>query len=158
MTTAKAQLLIALFVASSAHAQVYKCKTAKGSTEYSDHPCAAVAEPVRIQAAPKDARVPGDDPNARALRMLEASKRRQNPPPECKFSSYAYGDSKGKVLAQNAKEECLRNLDLKATGRSDEVSRESYSLWRDHHQLEQDDRNAALSRKNYVDIQRLKGR
>lgn len=135
-------LLCVLLVAGFAQAQVFKCKDAQGKVVYSDQPCGAAAEPMKLQTAPKDAPARGDDPNLRALRILQAENRLKNPPAECKFKYYRSGDQKGKVLAEAAKTECLRNIDLKEDGRDKEISKEHYNAWRDHYQIESANRNA----------------
>ncbi len=136
-------LLFLLIVVGTSHAQVYKCKNDNGATEYSDRPCTN-AQALRIDKKPDGAPATTGNPNERALRIMEADRRAKEPPPiECRFSSYTYGDSKGKVLAANAKQECLHNIELKAQGRDNEASMQNYQLWRDHHQMEQASRNAS---------------
>ncbi|MDP3843076.1 MAG: hypothetical protein Q8Q81_10870 [Oxalobacteraceae bacterium] len=58
-----------------------------------------------------------------------------NAPLECKFRSYKFGDDKGKLLADNAKAECMRNIERKKDGRGQEASLEAYNFWKDHSQM-----------------------
>jgi hypothetical protein len=77
--------------------------------------------------------------------MLEADRLRSGPPPaECKFKSFKNNDSKGKILADNATAECVENMVRKANGQP--ISLEAYNLWKDHHSIESDKRNAAIAR------------
>ena len=69
-------------------------------------------------------------------------------PPECKFRYFTLGDDKGKVLAANAKQECLRNKALKAAGQAGGVTYEAYALWKDHFEVENNRRQQALNRSN----------
>lgn len=132
--------------AACAHAQVFKCKNSSGAMEYSDRPCAN-AKTINIDKEPEIAPPSGgrvDTPDARALRMIEAERRRKNPPLECQFRAYAYGDNKGQLLAKKAQQECLQNIELKEQGRNSEVSMESYQMWKDNHQMMQSNRNAPI--------------
>lgn len=69
-------------------------------------------------------------------------------PPECKFRYFTYADDKGKVLASNAKQECIRNKELKASGQARAVTYEAYKLWKDNFEIESARRNQALNRAN----------
>jgi len=141
-------LLVAALLSTSVQAQVFKCNYGKGRVEYSDVTCAgAVSTGIRnvpSEAVPYD---PANDPNARALKMMQADQVRSGPTPaECKFKYFTSGDAKGKILAANAKEECLQNMENKIKG--DAVSLDAYSLWRDHYAVTSSKRNAIAAQMN----------
>ena len=122
------------FAISTANAQVYKC-VVNGKTVYSDLRCAYNPDTVKIN--PNENMVSGDKSIAEGLPAWK--KRGVNDKTEqsgkCSFSSYALGDSKGGVLAKEARDECYNNELLKAAGRNDEVSLEAYNLWKDHRMI-----------------------
>ena len=71
---------------------------------------------------------------------------RKYTPQECKFAFFSLGDEKGKKLATNAKEECLRNNEAKKVGEA--ASLEHYNFWKDHRSQKSTDRQAAVTRAN----------
>lgn len=151
-----------LVAVSSAHADVFKCKNPQGLIEYSDVPCAGAikvnvqSSPTTAPSGNPNERALGiylrealaEKDFARAnklavtpehfelIRAAQASQKislgTNSPPTVCKFSSYLYGDEKGQVLADNAKAECIKNNELKAAGRGNEISLEHYNYWKDH--------------------------
>lgn len=71
-----------------------------------------------------------------------------NTPPECKFRYFTLGDDRGKVLASNAKQECIRNKALKDSGRASAATYDAYTQWKDNFEIENTRRNQALNRAN----------
>lgn len=69
-------------------------------------------------------------------------------PPECKFRYFNYADEKGKVLALNAKQECIRNKALKESGDTKGATYDAYKLWKDNFEMESARRNQAVNRAN----------
>ena len=51
-------LLLLLLLPAGANAQVYKCKGKSGETMYSEHPCDARAEPMKLRESPVPAPAP----------------------------------------------------------------------------------------------------
>lgn len=129
--------LCLLLISSTCVAQVYKCAVS-GKTIYSDIPCSI--SPERMNMAPSS----GGFISAKKIAASDGPMDLSEAPIECKFKSYSYGDKKGKVLADNAKEECMRNTSLKKEGRGQEVSMEAYGLWKDHHQMESNRRRSSI--------------
>jgi len=82
----------------------------------------------------------------KALAEDEMSDAMRNTPAACKFSYHSVGDEKGKVLATNAKRECIENILAAKRGQSE--SMEHYSLWKDHYDQTSNRRQAALTRAN----------
>lgn len=142
--------VVTLFFLVGAQAQVRKCIGPDGKVTYSDFICSGTtvhekevktnANTIDASGSRKDVqRFEADEQKARTNDRIAAGM--QNPPTECKFSYYTVGDEKGKVLAANAKEECLRNLEAKKTGQA--VSLEQYNLWKDHRQISETQRSRA---------------
>jgi len=123
-------------IALGASAQVRKCIGADGKVTYSDFVCGA--------GTAKEAGVTTNANTLDGSGMRQESKRQKDiaeedaiilsKPAECNFRSYKYGDSKGKVLADAAKQECMQNLLTKNQGQAS--SEASYKKWLDHHTLE----------------------
>ena len=76
-------------------------------------------QPKTMRRAPATREVP---PNAAALEA-------------CRFEYYVFGDSKGKLISDRAKAECLNNDRLKQAGRNEEISKDAYERWRDHRMM-----------------------
>ena len=131
----KVILISLILAASQAHAGVYKCTNAQGKIEYSDKPCSdgvrmRVDVPPDINVVPKAATPPAErqptgvtlePPSAPSTARSTREPSDWSAPANCQFSYYTFGDEKGKVLANNAKNECLRNNTLKAQGRGAEI-------------------------------------
>jgi len=83
-----------------------------------------------------------------AMRGAAPTGKSEETPPECKFRYFTLGDDKGKVLAANAKQECIRNKALKSNGQAGRVTYEAYMLWKDHFEVENNRRQQALNRSN----------
>lgn len=140
----------ALVLSPAAAVDVYKCKSSSGKMEYSDVPCAGVSSgKVRVNNTDfgNAGNVPEGDPNARALKILQSGRAREDAlrdgSKKCSFSSFKVGDQKGKALAAEAKEECLRNLELKADGKP--TSSDAYGAWKDHHEMTSNKRHSAAT-------------
>jgi len=146
-------LVAILMLCANAQAQLRKCTGADGRVTYSDVLCSTsstagtIKSPdgnsldhsgFREQSQKSQATKEGIDTRDR---MAAA---RQSTPQECKFSYFTTGDEKGKTLAANAKEECLRNIEAKKAGKS--VSLEDYNFWKDHYSQKSANRQAAISR------------
>ncbi len=138
--------LILLSMATGTNAQVRKCTGADGKVTYSDSLCASQATKeaaVNTTSNTVDAR--GLRQEAKAMRTdaaVQDALRRDSG--QCKFSSYVYGDSKGKTLADAAKAECLDNIAAKASSRP--TSTAAYEMWKDHSTQKSADRNASAAR------------
>ncbi len=119
---------VIVLVCVHAHAQLRKCTAPDGKVTYSDFVCDSSSATGSIK-----------NPNGNTLdssgfrQEVQRSQANGPTPVACKFSYYAIGDEKGKALAANAKEECLRNIDSKRDGTA--PSLEHYNFWRDHRQL-----------------------
>lgn len=147
--------LLIISITGYAQAQLRKCTGPDGRVTYSDVLCSTNSSSGSIKSpdgnsldhsgfreqsqksqTARDAMDSGD-------RMSVA---RQSTPQECKFSYFSVGDEKGKTLATNAKDECLRNIEAKRAGRA--VSLEDYNFWKDHYSQKSANRQAATSRAN----------
>lgn len=154
-----AAALAVLLAASAASAQVVKCRGADGRVTYSDGPCAAGApgQAVNVQGNVLDGAA--DRAAAAELRRAEAqttAERQmqalmQNPPQQCRFKHFQIGDRQGKVLADNAKRECIQNLQAEKNGQP--TSDRHYRMWRDHYDSERADRNHAITQSQIQQMQ-----
>lgn len=147
--------LATLILCSSLHAQARKCVGADGRVTYSDALCDTKSQSqttVNTNANTIDhSGLRQEAQKLRAEKSEAASSERldnlrQSNPVECKFSYHALGDAKGKKLAADAKEECLRNIEAKRTGQPG--SREAYGLWKDHFAQTSANRGAAVAQAN----------
>lgn len=129
-------LLLAVFVlifCTPALAQMKKCTGSDGKITFSDVACkgGSSSETIRYPE--------GNSLDTSGLRQqakqLADSDLERSPPVECKFDYFGPGAEKGKVLAANAKQECLRNIQAKKEGR--ETSLEHYNFWKDHREMSQ---------------------
>lgn len=147
--------LLLLVLAGASQAQLRKCVAPDGKITYSDVLCNSAASTSSIKNADGNSL---DSSGARQQTRISRSEKdeaesnerlnmmRQSTPQECKFSYFAVGDEKGKTLAANAKEECLKNIEAKRTGR--ETSLDDYNLWKDHSSQKSAARQASISRAN----------
>ena len=120
-------LLFLLFFC-PAHAQMRKCLTSAGTVIISNTPCEKIStESIKLptEFTTYD---PGPKQNYVAPNPIRSA------PTVCKFAAFAMGDTLGKTLAENAKQECERNNQAKLVGGP--VSLEHYNYWRDHSQQE----------------------
>lgn len=138
----------------NAQAQLRKCTGPDGKVTYSDVVCASNAATGSIKNAG------GNSLDASGFRQevqknlaekevaasRAAAVARQGPPQDCKFSYFALGDEKGKRLAANAKEECLRNNEARLKG--EPTSLEHYTFWNDHRTAKSVNRQGAITRAN----------
>lgn len=154
-------LFFALSGASLAQAAVVPCQEPDGQVVYREAPCGApLRAPGVAPRAPNVVTVP-DRPTAKPTNPNDLSGMRglmigipqsalNGEPhggtsvPECQFKYFASGDSKGRSLADNAKHECLENLDRKRAGQP--VTLEAYNMWRDHFNSERAHRNTVVDR------------
>lgn len=145
-------LLIAM--CAPALAQVNKCKGPGGKVIYSDAACDTPEKMQGVKITPNAVDASGDRRNAEDMRAKsEMEELRQNPPIQCRFSSYKYKDEKGKQLAFDAQQECLQNVIAERKGAP--ISDRKYQLWNDHHTLTTQKRNAAVS--NAINSTRRQG-
>lgn len=154
MKTARATLFAILFacLCTSAAAQVVKCKGPGGKVIYSDAPCpdGDEGQKVNTQANVLDGsadRRAAERNRIQATSNTETSEVNallQNPPLQCKFKSFKLSDSKGKILADNAKRECVQNILAERKG--EPTSDRNYRLWRDHYDSERSSREQAVTR------------
>ncbi len=110
---------VLLLCSSTCFAQMFKCSDGAGKIEYSDKPC--VADGGALNLMPSSG---GFDAQPQRSRY---SSRSEGSDADCRFVAYKYGDSRGKELARNAKEECLSNK----TGRG-ERSTEQTRMYQEH--------------------------
>lgn len=137
-------LLLTVGVATSAAAQVNKCKGPNGKVIYSDAACAMPEDMQRVKTNQNTVDGSGDRRNAEEVRAKSAMDAlMNNPPAQCKFGAFKYNDQKGKALANDAQQECLRNVLAEQSGSP--TSDRAYRLWNDHHTLTSNKRNAAVS-------------
>ena len=124
----------------------------RGKVIYSDVPCpdGAEGQKVNTQANVLDGasdRRDADRSGMQATSNTETSEVNallQNPPLQCKFKSFKLSDSKGKILADNAKRECVQNILAERKG--EPTSDRNYRLWRDHYDSERSSREQAVTR------------
>ena len=144
-----------LILCANLHAQARKCVGADGKVAYSDVLCdsrSSSQSEVNTNANTIDhSGLRREAQKLRAEKDGAASSERldilrQINPLECRFSFMVVGDSKGKKLAANAKEECLRNIEAKRSGQSG--SQDAYSLWKDHFAQTSANRQAAAAQAN----------
>ena len=124
-------------VSTAAWGAAYKCVGADGVTVYSQTPCSPTATRVNTSSSSGGFNAPKQ--SSSADRPVDIS----NAPAECKFKYFTNGDEKGKILSDNAKAECMRNIDLRKAGRGSEISKEAYSDWKDHNQMTNSARQSA---------------
>lgn len=137
-----AAALVLIFVvctSPSIHAQVQKCKDQNGKLIYSDFACQGSPSSQSVKTSGGSTsdsesvmrgaqRVDADQKSIRSAQDLQSMMLK--PPPECKFKPYAYGDmARGKVLALNAKRECIENIFARQNGQP--TSKEHYEMWND---------------------------
>lgn len=128
-----------------ATAQVRKCTAADGKVTYSDYVCASAATENNVKVNPNTIDASGLRQQARQTRTEnEVAEAIQQSSGQCRFSSYVYGDSKGKALAAAAKEECLRNIAAKVSGQ--QTSTDAYNMWKDHSTQKDANRQSAITR------------
>lgn len=131
--------LLFLTLAGAAHAQLRKCTGPDGKVTYSDVLCNTNATAGTIKnpggnsvdsSGLRRQAQQNRESEASASADSEIENGMQNPPLECKFAKMVIGDAKGRVLAENAKRECLQNL--QAAKRGQPKSMEAYTLWKDN--------------------------
>lgn len=141
----KRLVLWALLFPLAAFAQVHKCAGPGGKVILTDKPCAPadslgvmVVRPNTLDTSE------GHAANARQLDAIEASQIAANPPAQCRFKAFKYGDKQGQLLRDRATQECVQNIIAAKQGKP--TSTEAYQMWRDHFNQTSNDRNAALAR------------
>lgn len=137
-------VIVAAFLTYGAvHAQVRKCIGSDGKVTYSDFVCAAnTASETSVRTNQNTVDHSAQRKDVRqALDATEAEKILSGPAPvECKFKSFKNGDAKGKVLADKAQFECVRNI-LNAKQGMPPVKID-YQNWNEHHTLEANKRKS----------------
>lgn len=123
---------ILVFFVVASHAQLRKCVGADGKITYSDVVCASATTdtPIRVRDNTLDSsgfRQEMDTSRAASERneLMRAT------PKECKFQYYEYGDARGKILAENANNECIDNKLASKSGVPSSLV--AYQLWRDNY-------------------------
>lgn len=147
----KPLILLALLLPLAVGAQVRKCQI-DGKTVYSDSQCGQQGAVVNTTANTVDssglrAQVQRDRDEAQQQRETleqegQVARLTANPPVECRFKSYKYGDAKGKALADSAKAECIRNAVAKQQGKP--TTNDAYTRWKDNYEQTAADRRAAV--------------
>lgn len=133
------KIIVALcffLVSSVSSAEIYKCADPAGKAVFSDIPCIGGK---KINSTPSS----GGFTAAKVRDDIPDSALQSDTPAECKFEYYTFRDEKGKVLAENAKKECMRNITYKKMGRPEKGSLSDYQFWLDHRQVNKRQRNAA---------------
>ena len=150
-------VVVATFlIGANAQAQLRKCTGPDGKVTYSDVLCSNTSSTSSIRNPDGNTldtsgfrkqvqKMQTVQDEADANERLSAA-RQKNTPQECKFAYFSLGDEKGKKLAANAKEECLRNNEAKKVGEA--TSLEHYNFWNDHRNQKSADRQAAVTRAN----------
>ena len=137
---------LVLALGTNVHAQLRKCTAPDGKVTYSDFLCntssteGTIKNPNGNSLDASGSRQQAQRSQVNEEPAINPKSSSQSAPTECKFSYYAVGDEKGKVLAANAKQECLRNNEAKKEGR--ETSLEHYNFWKDHQQMMSTKRSA----------------
>lgn len=147
-------------------ADVHKWKDANGKTHYGDAPPIANTEKVKTDKQTDDQITYGEKlraenanneaTEAKSQAMNEAMNEGVAAAKEsgkCVFSYHTLGDNKGKQLAKAAREECYKNEGLKKAGQNSQVSLEAYNMWRDHHQMMSNRRDASVQRSQNAQMQ-----
>jgi hypothetical protein len=129
-------LMAGLLVAVCSSAQVRKCTGADGKVTYSDFVCGGTTS--RESLVRTDVNNIDHSSSRQEVQQARATAELENllqsPPSECKFKSYKNGDARGKVLADKAELECVRNIGAKKQGLP--TATDDYEMWRGHHTLE----------------------
>lgn len=134
----------------SLHAQVRKCTGLDGKVTYSDFVCSGnTTKETSVKTDANTIDASGFRQDGQGHKTSEAADQamRQGAA-KCRFSYYAIGDTKGKDLAAAAKQECLSNIEMKASGQP--ISLEAYNFWKDHHQIKSTQRSANTKSMNCV--------
>lgn len=137
-----------LVICIAAQAQMRKCTGADGKITYSDVLCTNASVETGVSNRVSNMEMPGLRQGADMIRQDKArastDQMMANPPMECKFKSFAYNDEKGKLLADKAQLECVKNIQAAKEGRP--ALRDDYSLWKDHYDQTSSSRQAAANR------------
>lgn len=142
----KILMLALLAIPLIASAQVRKCQGVDGKIVYSDVLC------TDTRAKESAVNTSANTIDHSGLRALARQQRESeelaalnaNPPHECRFQAYKYGDEKGQVLRKQATQECIGNIVAVKSGKP--ASSVAYERWKDHYGQTSADRNAALAR------------
>lgn len=118
-------LMLVIYCTSPCFADVHKWIDGSGKTHYGDVPPLAGTEKVRTEKETADRAA-----NANRIRS-EIAIKQAIASGKCEFDWFN-NDSKGQLLAQEARKECLSNEALLKTGRSNQVRQDAYNLWKDH--------------------------
>lgn len=135
-----------ILVVCTAQAQVRKCTGPDGKVTYSDFICGK--DTARESQVSTDANTIDSSgfrqeaQNNRAEKIRADAK--QSGSKKCTFNYYSMADSKGKELAEAATKECYSNIVAKETGGPSTL--DAYNMWKDHHDMVANKRNAAASK------------
>lgn len=128
-------------------AQARKCVGPDGKVTYSDVVCNTTSKESALSMTENNLDHSGMRQQAgKQAAEADMAAARASPPPQCKFKYYVTGDSLGKTLAAQAKEECIQNAIAKRQGK--EGTLEAYSRWKDHFAQTDSSRQNALNRAN----------
>jgi hypothetical protein len=125
-------IVAALLLSFGSQAQVRKCTGPDGKVTYSDVLCTnPSARESSVDTSANTLDHSGLRKEAQRMRETEElDALATNTPRECRFKFHAYGDPKGKVLSEKAKNECIRNIVAAKQGKP--TSMDAYALWKDH--------------------------
>lgn len=135
-------IVATLLLCANAQAQLRKCTGPDGRVTYSDVLCAGGATTGSI----KNANGNSLDTSGfrREVEGRATASAMQVAPIECKFKSYNNNDEKGKVLADQAQVECVKNIQSAKKGLPQ--FKEAYTMWKDHYDQTTVRRQGAVNR------------
>lgn len=144
-----------LLLSSNASAQINKCKSPSGATVYSDKPCETGAPGKQVHITENVMSSDGDrrliaEQREAALRQHAANREAylmNVTPAECTFKAYKLGDERGKALAQQAKQECIRNIIARERGEP-ATSTQYQQMWQSNRNYQATVRGAAIREMN----------
>lgn len=139
-------VLTALLFLAPAHGQVRKCTMPDGKVTYSDVLCSnSTVREAAVNTKENSLDTSAIRQHSAKIKAEgEIADGMQNAPIECKFKSFNNNDDKGKVLADKAQLECVKNIQAKKSGQP--TSTDDYAMWKDHFEQESQKRQAMLQR------------
>jgi hypothetical protein len=136
-------LFVIYLICATSNAEVIKCQGSNGSVTYSDVGCGSPGKSINTDFNNLDTSAIRKQAAAASLKE-SIQQAEQGASAKCKFSSYAIGDAKGKILAQEARDECLRNASAKLQGNPIETS--ARDAWKEQQASVSQRRQAAATR------------
>lgn len=144
-----------LLLSSNASAQINKCKSPSGATVYSDKPCETGSPGKQVHITENVMSSEGDrrlivEQREAAMRQHAANREAylmNVTPAECTFKAYKLGDERGKALAQQAKQECIRNIIARERGEP-ATSTHYQQMWQSNRSHQAAVRGAVISDMN----------